>query len=466
VRGPVIDGREPFGMSELTLQAARRIDPRRVGLTLLGLWLVFAALGIMVDRGHGSWTFQAFNLAHSDLGRRLSMPASFTALLVLLSAGLALALARVDRTRREPIWRLAAWALIALGLEHLLGVHSWLEARGVSWSACYLPLVILATAALLRALQIFRNQSKVQGTFGAAILLWLAGAALDNPDLISANVGTEILKMAAGVLFALSLLARLRYLAAQYYPLEEAHTRLSLDQIAAEVFDRVKFRPIAIGLILVAAAFGIQDVLLHTGDYTGHRVPILDVNAKQTLWATFQGSLIFSAALLSILIGRLRATPVEMWWLLLGAVLFVLGGNEIIALHDRFQDATGRPGQIVLTLFAIVGIVAWFKILDATSKNDRVRRLLIAGVAFWFVSQAIHVTFQGNIRWTDIRWTIVPEELLEALGSTCWLFALGYWLRAVLPVGVFPLKPVAGMLTGKTRITQLAESDRAGAPTG
>jgi hypothetical protein len=270
-------------------------------------------------------------------------------------------------------------------------------------------------------------------------------------------VGTEILEMAAGMLFALSLLARLRYLAAQYYPLEEAHTRLSLDQIAAEILDRVKFRPIAIGLILVTAAFGTQDVLLHTGDYTGHRVPILDVDTEQTLWATFQGCVIFSVALLSILTGRLRATPAEMksWWLLGGAVLFVLGADEIIAVHDRFQ------GQIVLILVAIVGIIAWFKILAATSKNDRVRRLVIAGAGLWLVSQAIEVAIQG-----DMRWTIVPEELLETLGSTCWLFALGYWLRAVPPVGVFPLEPVAGMLTGKTTITQLAESEGAEAPTG
>jgi hypothetical protein len=450
-------------MSELTLQAARRIDPRRVGLLLLGIWVVFAALGIMVDRGHGSWTFQAFNLADSDLDRRLSMPAGFTALLVLLSAGMAFALARVDRTRREGTWRLAAWGLTALGVEQLLGVHSWLETRGVSWNACYLPLLVLATAPLLRAMRIFRNQPKAHVLFGGAILLWLAGGALDNPDLVSANVGTQILEMAGGALFALSLLARLRYLADQYYPLEEAHTRLSLDQIAAEVFDRVKFRPIAIGLIAVTAAFGIQDVLLHTGDYRGHRVPILDINTEQTLWATFQGSLIFAVGLLSVLVGRLRATPAETkpWWLLFGGALFVLGADEIIAVHDRLQDATGDPGQIVLIPIAILGIVAGFRLLGVTAAHERTRRLLIAGASFWFVSQAIDVLIQAHV-----RWTIVPEELLETLGSTCWLFALGYWLRAVLPVGVFPLKPVAGMLTGKTAITQLAESERAEATTG
>src|SRR4051794_9743524 len=109
-------------MSELVLQAARRIDPRRVGFAVLGIWAIFALIGIVVDRGHGAWTLQAFSLTDSDLDRRLSMPASFTALLVLLAAGMAFALSRVDRTRRERKWRLAGWALLAFGLEELLGI--------------------------------------------------------------------------------------------------------------------------------------------------------------------------------------------------------------------------------------------------------------------------------------------------------------------------------------------------------
>jgi hypothetical protein len=312
-------------------------------------------------------------------------------------------------------------------------------------------------------MRIFRSQPKVQALFGSGILLWLAGGALDNPGFVSPNAGVAILEMAAGALFTVSLLARLRYLAAQYYPLEEADTRLSVDQIAAEVFDRVEFRPIVIGLILVAAAFGIQEIFLQTGDYRGHRVPILDINAKETLWATFQGSLLFTVGLLSILIGRLRATPPETksLWLVLGAVLFVVGADEIIAVHNRFHDVTGVSGQALLIPIAIVGIVAWLRLLGATAKHDRTRRLLIVGAYFWFVSQAIEVLIQG-----DMRWTILPEELLETLGSSCWLFALGYWLRAVLPVGVFPLNPVAGMLTRKTTVTQLAESEGAEAPTG
>jgi hypothetical protein len=451
-------------MSELTLQAARRIDPRKVGLALAVIWVVFAIVGIIVDRG-GSWTLQAFNPADSDLDDRLSMPASFTALLMLLAAGMAFALSRVDRTRREKIWRLAGWALVVIGVEQLLGVHSWLVvSRDVPWTIAYLPLLLVGTLVLVRAMPVLKSQPAVQAMFGAAIVLWAGAGALDNPDFVTSNAATEILEMAAGSLFALSLLARLRYLAAQYYPLEEAHTRLSVDQIAAEALDHVKFRPILTGILLVTAAFAIQHVLLQTNDYHEHRVPILDVNTEQTLWATLQGTLIFAVALLSILISRLRATPVHVrpWWLLLGAILIVLGADEIVAIHDRFQDATDYPGQIVLIPVACVGIAAWWKVLGAVTGNRQVRNLLIAGAALWLLSQMIDVLIQD-----DFRWTIVPEEVMETLGSTCWLFALGHWLRAVLPVGVFPLKPVQGMLHGRATIAPLPESGKAAqAPTG
>jgi hypothetical protein len=161
-------------------------------------------------------------------------------------------------------------------------------------------------------MRILESEWTTQAMFGAAIVLWLAGGVLDNPSLIASNAAAEIFEMAAGALFALSLVMRLRHLAAQYYPLEEADTRLSLDQIAAEVLDRANFRLIAIGIVVITAAFGIQDVLLHTGNYHGHRAPILDVNTEQTFWATLQGSLIFAVALLSMLVGRLRVTAGEM----------------------------------------------------------------------------------------------------------------------------------------------------------
>jgi hypothetical protein len=87
---------------------------------------------------------------------------------------------------------------------------------------------------------------------------------------------------------------------------------------------------------------------------------------------------------------------------------------------------------------------------------------MIAGAALWLASQGLDVLIQD-----DYRWTIVPEELMETFGTTCWLLALGYWLRSVLPVGVFPLKPVPGMLDAPRTIAPLPDAGPgAQAPTG
>jgi hypothetical protein len=457
-------------MSELTLQAARRIDPRRVVLLLGGIAVVLAIVGIVVEKGHGAWTFQAFSLADSDLDRRLGMPASFNGLLLLLSAGMTFALAGVDRTRRQRTWRLAGYALLLFGVEEVLGLHSWLEDQGVPWALAYVPFAAIGTVALVGVLKYFKSQPGTQALFAAAILLWLVAAAFDNPHLLTSDSAAEIFEMLAGSLFALTLLERLRYLARQYYPLEEGETRLSPDQIVAEAVDRIRFRPIVVGIAIATAAFAIQYVALHTGNYKhAEKIAILDLNNEQTLWATFQGSLIFAVALVSIVIGRLSVTRAEMkrWWLLLGAVLMVLGLDEIVAVHDRFQDSTGLPGQTILLPIAVVGVVAWFKVLGEIWEHDRARNLFMAGAAVWFLSQLIDVTIQHSM-----RWTITPEEVGETTGSTLWLFSLLLWLRSTLPVDLLEFRPAPGMLRGKTIVRsstpepEQESQESAQAPTG
>src|SRR3954447_5265624 len=229
-------------MSELVLQAARRIRPRRVALVLAGIWLFFGAVALLIAAGIGTYNLQTFSLQDSNLDRTLSTPATITAFFMLCSAGIAFALGGVDRTRRRQQWRWAGWAFLAFGLEELLGVHSWLESRGVPWGVAYLPLLLIGTAALGHAMRIFARQPPVRVIFGLSIVLWVGGGLLDSPTLIGSNTGAELLEMAAAMGFTLTLIERLRYLARQYYPLDEAETRLSVDQIAAEAFTKVPLR--------------------------------------------------------------------------------------------------------------------------------------------------------------------------------------------------------------------------------
>ena len=92
-----------------------------------------------------------------------------------------------------------------------------------------------------------RSQPKAQAMFGAAIVLWLVGAAARQSRLPRLQRrGRRSSRWRPGSLFAVGAARRACSTSPrQYYPLEESDTRLSLDQIAAEVLERVKLRPIA-----------------------------------------------------------------------------------------------------------------------------------------------------------------------------------------------------------------------------
>jgi hypothetical protein len=464
-------------MSELTLQTARKLDPRKIGLGLAALWAIFAVIGLVAARGHFEWALQTVNPQHSSLDLQVSTTAILTSALMLGAAGMAFALAGVDRTRRSLRWRRAGWAFVVLGVDALVGVHAWLQSQGVSWAAACLPLVLVAGLALATAVQIFRSQRSVQVAFGAAIALWLAAALVDNPTVPGSEGAAEMLAMAAAIVFALTLLARLRYLARQYYPLEERETRLSVDQIAAEILDRLPLRRVAIVLGVLVAAESIQYLLLHVPGYPhcpsvldachardAEKIGILDLNNEQTLETMFQMYLLLAAGVAALVVGRLRVTAAEMkrWWIVLGLVLVFLGANQVLAMHNRFGDATDLPGQVILVPVAIAGVVSWLKVLRAIWGNRFARALFIAGAVVWIYSQASDLAFDAGHAWTT-----TPEETGESTGSLLWLLSILAWMRAALPVGLMPPERALSSNASHTLITPLPETGQASrTPTG
>jgi hypothetical protein len=464
-------------MSELTLQVARKIDPRKVGIALFAIWSIFGLFTLVVDRGYAAWTLQTVDFEPSDLGLQVSSNATITAVLMMCAAGMAFALGGVDRSRRKRSWRLAGWALLALGVEELLGVHPWLQSKGASWGLSYLPLLVPAAVALALALRNLGSQPRLRALFGAAILLWLAAAVVDNPTQVGSETGAQALAMASAILFALAMLARHRYLANQYYPFDE--DRLSVDQIASEVLSRISIRKLAIALAAITILEAVQYTLFHAPGYPhcaavlnpchsrdAADVGILDLNNEQTLAATFQASLLLATGCLALVISRLRATRAEMrrWWLTLGIVMLILSTDQIIAVHSRFGDSTGLPGQIILTPVAIAGIIAWFKVLRELWGNRLARTLLIVGAVLWFLSQASDVLLDPI---ESLSWTTTPEETVEATGSGLWLFSVLVWLRSKLPGELILPEPVAAELEELPIIEQLpAPGEGVQTPTG
>ena len=264
-------------MSELTLQAARRIDPRRVALA------AGRDLGGFRRRRHhrrprvtapGRFRRSTSRTPISTSGSACR-PASPRCCVAAVSAGMAFALSRAwtapgasgsGGSRPGRCWR---WAWSSCS-----ACTPGSQTRGVSWDGV-LPARCCARdrARSCAALRIFRSQPKAQAMFGAAIVLWLVGGALDNPDFSPSRTwAPEILEMAAGVLFALSLLGAASLSRRPVLPARgERHEALARPDRRRGARPR-QVPPDPDRHPLVTAAFGIQDVLLHTGDYHGHRV--------------------------------------------------------------------------------------------------------------------------------------------------------------------------------------------------
>jgi hypothetical protein len=400
-----------------------------------------------------------------------------TGALLAIAACLAFALTGVDRTRRQRKWRRAAWAFLALGVDVTFGIHAWLQSEGVSWYLAYLPLLVPASIALADALRVLRSHLVSLALFGGGLVLLVASALVDSPTLSGSETGAEILAMASAILFVLALVGRHRYLARQYYPLEEAETRLSVDQIAAEALSRIPFRKVAIVLGLLTAAEAIQYMLFHVPGYPhcpavldpchardAATIGILDLNNEQTLATTYQTVVLMAAGGLALVTGHLRTTRAEMkiWWLTLGAVLVALGAEQTIDAHNRFADSTDLPGQIILLPIAVAGVMAWLKVLQAIWGNRLARNLFVAGAALWVMSQMSDLLLDSSFTWTT-----TPEETAETTASILWMFSLLVWMRSVLPVGLMPPEPTASKRMPDAIITPLPNAaERAQATTG
>lgn len=463
-------------MSELTLQAARKVDRTAVALSLALIVAVIALVGLIVGQGHGEWWLQTLNPRHSRLDLKATPPATFTALLMFVTAGLALALANVDRSRRRRRWQLAAFALVVLALDQLLGVHPWLQSKGVSWNVAYSPLLAVALLPLIAAIQIFRSHRADQAIFTLGIVGLVAAAVVDEPTLVGSEGAAEVLAMASAILLFVASLGRLRYLARQYYPLEETDTRLSVDQIAAEALSRIPLRGLAIALVGVTVALMVQYVLFHDRGYPhcpavldschardAAPVAILDLKNEQTLAAAFQALVLLASGGLAIVAGRIHGTraAARRWWLTLGVVMVLLSSEQVLALHNRFEDATDLPGQLILLPLGIAGVLAGFKVLQDIWGNGVARTLFVVGAVLWILAQAGDVLLDGV---DGFNWATVPEETAETTGSMLWLFAVVVWLRSKLPTGL-TLPNLTRPPDRAVIITQL-EGGRLQAPTG
>ncbi len=178
--------------------------------------------------------------------------------------------------------------------------------------------------------------------------------------------------------------------------------------------------------VLVFATLGAAYALAKDGGLVpgGFRWLPVGLNAEWSLPAAYSGLLLLATGLLAVRAGTMRP-PVRSSVALLGlGVLFTfMAFDEVLAVHERLEEAVHLAWYKLYAPVAAVAGVAWLAVVRATWPRRGVRLALIGGSACWLVSQLIETQQYDGAELVH-RWTILPEEVLEMTGSLLFLLAM------------------------------------------
>jgi hypothetical protein len=410
-------------MSNLALQLARRFDPRYLVVVIAALIAAFALLDYVYE--HKLDSLVAFKLDDSDPAVRNSLPAVVVGFMFALAGALAIAVARMRGTPSPTWWRVTAAVLIFFGIEEALGLHTWADRHlGVDWNVVYLPFISIAAVVWFQTITQLKGHRISQLLFAVGFAGWMLAAVFDaaRTGRAEALASGELLEMASAGLLLLGVYSYARWVSLAEYPPPETHRESTLS-IARATISALDIRSLAIGMALLVVLFGIMGAIVYPG---GGDLRAFDVNKEQTFPATFSGLLLLAAGALALMNGMVRSDTAagRRWWIALALVLAFLGIDEIAALHEAVQDRIDVWGQAVLAPVAVVGVYAWWVVLQVLRREQPAGTLFLLGAAAWILSQLIDAKM--NEPW---GWTVLPEELLEMVGSSLFGFALLVALR-------------------------------------
>jgi hypothetical protein len=193
--------------------------------------------------------------------------------------------------------------------------------------------------------------------------------------------------------------------------------------------DPVRLALIEGGVIAALGVAGVWAILGH--DYAPERsVGIFDLDQEYTVPSFFSASFLCLSAVPAFLLGRLLGARRFHWF---GALLVFMGADEWAALHERLESAIGITWQVPYVPIVIGAVVVGILVVRALP--HRASTLLLLGAAAWLVAQVFEL-----LEWdshdkpvSEYVWLMVPEELLEMVGSVLFGIAFLVALRRALP---------------------------------
>lgn len=169
---------------------------------------------------------------------------------------------------------------------------------------------------------------------------------------------------------------------------------------------------------------------LHHADESLPGLWRFDLDGERLVPAAISALLLLATAALAASVAtRTGARGARVAFGFLALLFCFMAVDEWFAVHEGLEDSSGSDWQTLYLGLGVVAAAAWayaLRLLGGAS-----RALWVAGAVSWAVAQAIE-----RVQWDGDQlvypWTVLPEELLEMVGTACWLLALLLALRGAL----------------------------------
>ena len=161
------------------------------------------------------------------------------------------------------------------------------------------------------------------------------------------------------------------------------------------------------------------------------RLPI-GLNDEFTIPALYSSALLFAAGGLALAASELCVRRRR--WAFRGLALFFafMGADEILSIHERLETVIGLGWTTLYAPVILAGGVGWFSALVHMRRLPVAPWCFAAGAAAWFLALVLE-EFQYDDGVLLARKTILPEEILEMVGSLLFglalLLTVQAWLR-------------------------------------
>ena len=195
----------------------------------------------------------------------------------------------------------------------------------------------------------------------------------------------------------------------------------------------------------LAAAFGIHHLQTSRVD-PGASTDFFDLDGENTFVTLLTGGALLAAGLGALVAGYAVVGRARLVFHTLAGFFTFMALDEVLSFHEGIERTTGIDWQVLYLPIFLIGAVAGLGAL-LVLRGLRVAQLtFLAGGAAWFVAQTLE-----EIQWgandepiAHYNLLMVPEELLEYLGSALWFVAFVLVIRHVFAPGAQPRAAVPG----------------------